>query len=184
MIKQREREERGTRETHKSSEHYSSRRRPFERQPTGNGDDLHVRRRNFHGDGGTGGVFQFRAHGFPNENAKHEEDQSDTSQRHPFGTGTVRNAHFADVGPISRPSSNASVAQSALVPGCTRFIEGMLVHFDGGVRCDVPGQVDQNVVAELVVVSTQASRWCFALVKGIVGVGAPPPVFGCDETPI
>ena len=58
----------------------------------------------------------------------------------------------------------------------------MLVHFDGGVRCDVPGQIDENIVGEEFVGSAKASRGCFAFVKGIVGVGAPPSVLGHDET--
>ena len=58
----------------------------------------------------------------------------------------------------------------------------MILHFDGGVRCDVPGQIDENIVGEEFVGSAKASRGCFAFVKGIVGVGAPPPVFSHDET--
>ena len=74
------------------------------------------------------------------------------------------------------------MAQPARVAGCTRFIEGMLFHFDGGVRCYMPGQVDENRGGEFIIGSTKASRGCFAFVKGIVGAGAPPPVFGGDET--
>merc|ERR1712216_698762 len=46
----------------------------------------------------------------------------------------------------------------------------------------MPSQVDENIVGEELVVSTQASRGCFAFVKGIVGVGAPPSVLSHDET--
>ena len=74
------------------------------------------------------------------------------------------------------------MAQSAGVPGRAGFVERMLVHVDGGVRCSMPGQIDENIPGELVVGSTQASRGCFAFVKRIVGVGAPPPVFSHDET--
>ena len=76
------------------------------------------------------------------------------------------------------------MAQSAGVPGRAGFVERMLVHVDGGVRCSMPGQIDENIPGELVVGSTQASRGCFAFVERIVGVGAPPPVFGRDETPV
>ena len=115
---------------------------------------------------------------------KHKKYQRDTSQRHPFCTGTMRNAHFTDVGSISRPSSNASMAQSARVPRCTGFIERMLVHLDGGVRRSMPGQVHENRGVEFIIGSTKASRGCFAFVKGIVGVGAPPPVFSYNQTPV
>ena len=60
----------------------------------------------------------------------------------------------------------------------------MILHFDGGVRCYVPGQVDENIFGKLDIGSTQARRGCFAFVKGIVGVGAPPPVFSYNQTPI
>ena len=74
------------------------------------------------------------------------------------------------------------MAQSAGVPRRAGFVEGMLLHVGGGVGCSMPGQIDENIADELVVGSTQASRGCFAFVKRIVGVGAPPPVFSHDET--
>ena len=74
------------------------------------------------------------------------------------------------------------MAQSAGVPRRAGFVEGMLLHVDGGVGCSMPGQIDENIAGEVVVGSTQARGGCFAFVKGIVGVGAPPPVFGHDET--
>ena len=74
------------------------------------------------------------------------------------------------------------MAQSAGVPRRAGFVEGMLFHVDGGVGCSMPGQIDENIPGELVVGSTQASRGCFAFVKGIVGVGAPPSIFGGHET--